>query len=103
VSDRESPRLTPVNGLLMARRPLRPEANAQCGLPPPLFGLTCLAASVDVRWRPLVCVAIVTHLVTHSSRLLSGRIAPELAWQRFGSGAPGMPLKASTFQVRRLS
>jgi hypothetical protein len=30
--------------------------------------LTCLALSVDVRWRPLVSVAVVTHLVTHPPR-----------------------------------
>lgn len=30
--------------------------------------LTCLAPSVDVRWRPLVSVAVVTHLVTHPPR-----------------------------------
>jgi hypothetical protein len=32
------------------------------------FRLTCLVASVDVRWRPLVYVTVVTHLVTHPPR-----------------------------------
>jgi hypothetical protein len=50
------------------RRPLRPEANARCRLPPLLLSLTCLAPSVDVRWRPLVSVAVVTQLVTHRLR-----------------------------------
>ena len=40
--------------------PLRPEANARCRLPPFLLSLTCLVPSVDVRWRPLVSVAVVT-------------------------------------------
>jgi hypothetical protein len=31
---------------------------------PVLFGLTCLGLSVDVRWRPLVSVAVVTQLLT---------------------------------------
>jgi hypothetical protein len=50
------------------RRPLRPEANARCGLPPHLLRLTCLAPSADVLWRPLVSVAVVTQLVTHPPR-----------------------------------
>ena len=50
------------------RWPLRPEANARCGLPSLLLCLTCLAPSVDVRWCPLVSVAVVTHLVTHPPR-----------------------------------
>jgi hypothetical protein len=33
-----------------------------------LLGLTCPASSVDVRWRPLVSVAVVTQLVTHLPR-----------------------------------
>ena len=51
------------------RRPLRPEANARCRLPPLLLSLTCLAPSVDVRWRPLLSVAVVTQLVTHRLRV----------------------------------
>jgi hypothetical protein len=59
------------------RRPLRPEANARGGVPPPLPCLTCLAPSVDVRWRPLVSVAVVTHLVTHppGGAVVVGRVA----------------------------
>ena len=53
-------------------RPLRPEANARGRLPPPLLCLTCIAPSGDVRWRPLVRVAVVTHLVTHPPRRLGG-------------------------------
>jgi hypothetical protein len=30
-----------------------------------LTQLTCLGLSVDIRWRPLVSVAVVTHLVAH--------------------------------------
>ena len=52
----------------MNRRPLRPEANARGRLPPLLLCLTCLAPSMDIRWRPLVSVVVVTHLVTHPSR-----------------------------------
>jgi hypothetical protein len=52
--------------LQVSTGPLRPEANARCGLPPLLLRLTCLAPSVHVRWRSLVSVAVVTHLVTHS-------------------------------------
>src|SRR5215831_10843729 len=50
------------------RRPLRPEAKARCGLPPVLLCLTCVSPSVDVLWRPLVSVAVVTELVTHMPR-----------------------------------
>ena len=49
----------------MNRRPLRPEANARYGLSLLIFHLTCRELSVGVRWRPLVVVGIVTHLVTH--------------------------------------
>jgi hypothetical protein len=42
------------------RQPLRPEANAPCRLPPLLLCLTCLAPSLDVRWRPLESVAVVS-------------------------------------------
>jgi hypothetical protein len=61
------PSLTPARlpRLTCWRWPLRPEANARGGLPPPLLSLTCLAPSVDVRWRPLVYVAVVTQLGTH--------------------------------------
>src|SRR5947208_433060 len=48
--------------------PLRPEAHARFGLPPLLLRLTCAAPSVDVLWRPLVSVAVVTRLVTHPPR-----------------------------------
>jgi hypothetical protein len=47
------------------RWPLRPEANARCGLAPLLPCLTCHVPSVDVHLRPLVFVAVVTQLVTH--------------------------------------
>ena len=50
------------------RWPLRPEVNPRCGLPLLLPSLTCLALSVDVLWRPLVSVAVVTQLVTHLLR-----------------------------------
>jgi hypothetical protein len=46
-------------------RPLRPEANARCDVPSVFLCLTCLAPSVDVLQRPLVCIVVVTHLVTH--------------------------------------
>jgi hypothetical protein len=64
------------------RRPLRPEANARCGLPPLLPSLTCLAPSVDVLWHPLVSVAVVTQLVTHPPRSsgATSRAYPKLAW-----------------------
>ncbi len=55
----------PVRGPCQDSRPLRLEANARCGLPPLLLGLTCLALSVDVRRRPLMYVAVVTQLDTH--------------------------------------
>ena len=48
--------------------PLRPEANARCGLPPLFLRLTCLAPSVDIRWRPLVSEVVVTDLVTDRPR-----------------------------------
>jgi hypothetical protein len=54
--------------LQLSTGPLRPEANARCGLPPLFLRLTCAVPSVDVLWRPLVSVAVVTHLVTHPPR-----------------------------------
>ena len=74
-------------------RPLRPEANARRGLPPLLLGLTCLAPSVDVRWRPLMYVAVVTHLVTHPQ----GRGGPAA-----GLGHPPWTGLAMPDVVRRL-
>ena len=41
-------------------RPLRPEANARCEVPPLLLCLTCLAPSVDVLRRPLASPVVVT-------------------------------------------
>jgi hypothetical protein len=49
------------------RRPLRPEANARCCLPPLLLCLTCPAPSVDILY-PLMSVAVVTQLGTHPPR-----------------------------------
>ncbi len=61
--------------------PLRPEANARCGVPPLLLCLTCVAPSVDVLRRPLVSAAVVTQLVTHPA-------SPELGiWQLDNSTA----------------
>ena len=34
----------------------------------PLRCLTCLALFVNVRWHPLMFVAVVTHLVTHLAK-----------------------------------
>jgi hypothetical protein len=70
-----SVRLPPTRSLHRCRWPLRPEANARCGLPPLLLRLTCLAPSVDVRWRSLVSVAVVTHLASihRPNRVVSGR------------------------------
>jgi hypothetical protein len=71
-------------------RPLRPEANARVRLPPLLLGLTCFAPSVDVRWYPLMSVAVVTQLFTHQSRAcggggwLSSRAAGLPGWLRLG-------------------
>jgi hypothetical protein len=65
LDDRTRPSCSVRSGTVVAWRPLRPEANARCDLPPLLPWLTCLAPSVDVRWRPLVSVAVVTELVTH--------------------------------------
>ena len=45
-----------------------PNPNARGGLPPHFLCLTCLVLSVEVRWRPLVSVAVVTHLVSHPPR-----------------------------------
>jgi hypothetical protein len=53
------------------------EANARCGLPPLLFRLTYAAPSVDVLWRPLMSVAVVTQLLTRQGRAVvvaTGRI-----------------------------
>ena len=48
------------------RWPLRPKPTRDVAyLPPLLLSLNCLALFVDVRWRPLVSVAVVTQLVTH--------------------------------------
>jgi hypothetical protein len=80
------------------RRPLRPEANARCGLPPLSPFLTCAPPSVDVLRRPLVFVAVVTQLVTHR---------PVRAWWQ----APGIetastawngPVQAADDRVDRL-
>jgi hypothetical protein len=46
-------------------RPLRPEANAQCGLPPVSLGPICVAPSADILRRPPLSAVVVTHLVTH--------------------------------------
>ena len=45
-----------------------PKPTRDCGLPPLLLRLTCPTPSVDVRWHPLVSVAVVTQLVTHLPR-----------------------------------
>jgi hypothetical protein len=53
-------------GSIRWRWPLRPEANARCDLPLLLLPLTYLAPPVDLRWRPLVSVAVVTQLAISS-------------------------------------
>jgi len=66
------------------RRPLRPEANARGRLPPLLPCLTCLAPSVDVRWRPLVAVAVVTHLVTRHEGAVLAVTGYDMSYGRLG-------------------
>ena len=86
------------------RRPLRPEANARCDLPPFLPCLTCFAPSVDVRWRPLVSVAVVTHLVTHPPRgavVVAAGLVPCQA--TFALRSPDAPGGSEGWRVTRSS
>jgi hypothetical protein len=79
-------------------RPLRPEANARCGLPPLLLWLTCLAPSVDVLRRQLVSAAVVTQLVTHR---LKGPFGQQ-CWQRCSVASCPLPLGGSTAVLESL-
>ena len=70
------------------RWPLRPEANARCRLPPLLLSLTCPALSADVRWHPLVSVAVVTQLAVTSGGMVALRENPGgCGWSRAGVAA----------------